>query len=42
MRKSNGNPQFDALKKTFWYLMSTTYDGKLTPQLEENIEKMSR
>jgi 8-oxo-dGTP pyrophosphatase MutT (NUDIX family) len=25
------------LKKTYWYRMSSTYNGKLTPQLEEGI-----
>lgn len=27
------------LKLTHWYLMETSYDGPLTPQLEEGIEK---
>ena len=27
-----------ALKKTFWYLMTSNYKGKLTPQTEEDIE----
>lgn len=27
------------LKRTFWFDMKTTYQGKLTPQLEENITK---
>lgn len=27
-----------ALKKTYWYHMSTLHEGTLTPQLEENIE----
>ena len=27
------------LKKTYWFLMSTKYKGKLEPQLQENIEK---
>jgi len=31
----NGNYK---LKKTFWYLMTTSYDGILRPQLEEDIE----
>ena len=26
------------LKKTYWYLMETSYDGNLVPQIEENIE----
>lgn len=29
-----------ALKKTYWYAMSTKHEGILTPQLEENIEKV--
>lgn len=29
-----------ALKKTFWYLMSSGYKGKLLPQTEEMIEKV--
>ena len=29
-----------ALKKTYWYLMDTQHEGKLIPQLEENIEKV--
>jgi 8-oxo-dGTP pyrophosphatase MutT (NUDIX family) len=29
-----------ALKKTFWYLMSTQHNGVLVPQIEENIEKV--
>jgi len=29
-----------ALKKTFWYLMSSTYKGRLVPQTEEMIEKV--
>lgn len=29
-----------ALKKTFWYKMSTKHEAHLTPQLEENIEKV--
>lgn len=28
------------LKITYWYLMTTTYIGKLTPQLEEGIEQV--
>ena len=28
------------LKETYWYKMKTTYDGKLTPQLEEGITKV--
>lgn len=28
-----------ALKKTFWYLMTSTYAGELVPQTEELIEK---
>ena len=28
------------LKETFWYLMTTTYAGALTPQLEEGITKV--
>lgn len=28
------------LKKTFWYLMNTNYEGKLIPQTEENIEEV--
>ncbi len=27
------------LKKTYWYLMHTNYEGKLIPQTEENIEE---
>ena len=27
------------LKITYWFLMTTTYEGDLTPQLEEGIEK---
>ena len=27
------------LKKTFWYLMETDYDGELTPEIKEGIEK---
>ena len=27
------------LKKTYWYLMKTSYDGKLVPQLDEGINK---
>lgn len=29
-----------ALKKTYWYAMSTNHTGKLVPQLEENIEQV--
>lgn len=29
-----------ALKKTYWYAMSTKHEGLLVPQLEENIEKV--
>lgn len=29
-----------ALKKTYWYTMSTKHEGTLVPQLEENIEKV--
>jgi len=29
-----------ALKKTFWYAMTTLHTGKLIPQIEENIEKV--
>lgn len=29
-----------ALKKTYWYAMSTKHEGTLVPQLEENIEKV--
>ena len=29
-----------ALKKTYWYSMSTKHEGILVPQLEENIEKV--
>ena len=29
-----------ALKKTYWYTMSTRHTGTLVPQLEENIEKV--
>lgn len=29
-----------ALKKTYWYAMSTKHEGILIPQLEENIEKV--
>lgn len=29
-----------ALKKTYWYTMSTKHEGLLVPQLEENIEKV--
>lgn len=28
-----------ALKKTFWFGMSTTYNGKLVPQLDEDIRE---
>ncbi|NQV78216.1 MAG: NUDIX domain-containing protein [Lutibacter sp.] len=28
------------LKITYWFLMSTTYTGKLTPQFEEGIEQV--
>lgn len=28
------------LKITYWFLMKTNYNGKLTPQLEEGIEKV--
>ena len=27
------------LKKTYWYLMKTSYDGQLVPQLDEGINK---
>ncbi len=27
------------LKKTFWYLMDTNYDGELFPEIKEGIEK---
>jgi len=27
------------LKKTFWYLMETDFDGELTPEIKEGIEK---
>ena len=27
------------LKKTFWYLMETDYNGELTPEIKEGIEK---
>jgi ADP-ribose pyrophosphatase YjhB (NUDIX family) len=29
-----------ALKQTFWFYMSTTFDGKLKPQTEENIDEV--
>lgn len=29
-----------ALKITYWYLMNSTHSGELTPQTEENIEKV--
>lgn len=29
-----------ALKKTYWYAMSTKHEGTLIPQLEENIERV--
>ncbi len=29
-----------ALKKTYWYAMSTKHEGVLIPQLEENIERV--
>ncbi len=29
-----------ALKKTFWYLMTSSYKGQLVPQTEEMIEKV--
>ncbi|MCF8423587.1 MAG: NUDIX domain-containing protein [Bacteroidia bacterium] len=29
-----------ALKKTFWYAMTTKYDGILVPQIEEHIEQV--
>lgn len=29
-----------ALKTTYWFLMSSTYNGLLQPQTEENIEKV--
>lgn len=29
-----------ALKKTFWYAMTTEHDGILVPQLEEHIEQV--
>lgn len=29
-----------ALKITYWYLMTSTHQGTLTPQTEENIEKV--
>ncbi|MGB0879732.1 MAG: NUDIX hydrolase [Polaribacter sp.] len=29
------------IKETHWFLMNTTYDGKLTPQLEEGITKVA-
>tara|TARA_R110001583_G_scaffold123082_1_gene274392 strand:- start:14321 stop:14908 length:588 start_codon:yes stop_codon:yes gene_type:complete len=28
------------LKITYWYLMTTTYNGELTPQLEEDIQQV--
>ena len=28
------------LKITYWFLMNTTYEGDLTPQIEEGIEKV--
>ncbi|MDG2147035.1 MAG: NUDIX domain-containing protein [Flavobacteriaceae bacterium] len=28
------------LKKTYWYLMETSYNGQLVPQLNEGIEKV--
>jgi 8-oxo-dGTP pyrophosphatase MutT (NUDIX family) len=28
------------LKITYWFLMNTSYDGKLTPQIEEGIENV--
>jgi 8-oxo-dGTP pyrophosphatase MutT (NUDIX family) len=28
-----------AIKRTYWYLMNTTFAGELTPQTEEHIEK---
>jgi ADP-ribose pyrophosphatase YjhB (NUDIX family) len=28
------------LKKTFWYIMQTDFDGEFTPQLEEGIDKV--
>lgn len=30
----------DNLKKTYWYKMTTSYSGDLTPQLEEEIEQV--
>ena len=27
------------MKKTFWYLMETDYNGELTPETKEGIEK---
>ncbi|MCC6181923.1 MAG: NUDIX domain-containing protein [Bacteroidia bacterium] len=32
--------KYFALKKTYWYLMSTLHTSTLIPQLEENIEKV--
>lgn len=29
-----------AIKKTFWYAMSSSYSGQLVPQLEESIERV--
>ncbi len=29
-----------ALKKTYWYKMSSTFNGPLVPQLEEDITKV--
>ena len=34
----NANGKFK-LKKTCWFLMKTSYDGALNPQIEENIQK---
>ena len=28
------------LKITYWFLMNTSYTGKLTPQIEEGIEQV--
>ena len=34
--KRNGSYK---LKKTYWYLMTTSFEGKLTPQVEEGINQ---
>ena len=37
IKTSKANKKFK-LKKTYWFLMETSYTGNLVPQIEENID----